>query len=97
MYYFAYGFKKLCPPLYALQVAEQALVNAGFSVFDPVAAGKVTLGGTQVADGAMVTVVAMDCEGEPLWSSTASAQVTWQSLLPGPTPKGWPAPSIKPE
>ncbi len=63
MYYFAYGFKKLCPPLYALQVAEQALVNAGFSVFDPVAAGKVTLGGTQVADGAMVTVVAMDCEG----------------------------------
>lgn len=62
MYYFAYGFKKPIAPLLALQVAQQAMV-AGFNVFDPVAPGKVTLGGTQTQAGVMVTVVAMDCEG----------------------------------
>jgi hypothetical protein len=63
MYYFAYGFKKPIAPLLALQVAQQAMVNAGFTVFDPVAPGKVTLGGTQTQAGVMVTVVAMDSEG----------------------------------
>ena len=63
MYYFAYGFKKPIAPLLALQVAQQAMVSAGFTVFDPVAPGKVTLGGTQTQAGVMVTVVAMDCEG----------------------------------
>jgi hypothetical protein len=63
MYYFAYGFKKLIDPLLALQVAQQAMINAGFTVFDPVAPGKITLGGTQTQAGVMVTVVAMDCEG----------------------------------
>ena len=63
MYYFAYGFKKPIAPLLALQVAQQAMVNAGFTVFDPVAPGKVTLGGTQTQAGVMVTVVAIDCEG----------------------------------
>ena len=63
MYYFAYGFKKPIAPLLALQVAQQAMVSAGFTVFDPVAPGKITLGGTQTQAGVLVTVVAMDCEG----------------------------------
>ena len=50
-------------PLLALQVAQQAMVSAGFTVFDPVAPGKITLGGTQTQAGVLVTVVAMDCEG----------------------------------
>ena len=63
MHYFAYGFKKPLAPLFALQIAQDAMVNAGFTVFDQVAPGKVTLGGTQAEVGVMVTVVAMDCEG----------------------------------
>lgn len=39
------------------------MVNAGFTVFDPVAPGKITLGGTQTQAGAMVSVVAMESEG----------------------------------
>ena len=64
MYYFAYGFKKPIAALLALEIAQHAMVNGGFTVFDPVAPGKITLGGTQTQAGVMVTVVAMDCVGE---------------------------------
>lgn len=63
MYYFPYGIKKPIAPLLGLQVAQQAIVNAGCTVFDPLAPGKVTLGGTQTQVGVIMTVVAMDCEG----------------------------------
>lgn len=63
MNYFAWAFKKPALPLPVLQYAQGALIDSGFTVFDPVAAGKPTLGGTHVAAGVMVTVVAMDCEG----------------------------------
>ena len=57
MYYFAYGFKKPIAPLLCLQIAQQNLANAGFTVFDPVQPGKVTLGATHTDAGVMVTVV----------------------------------------
>lgn len=63
MYYFAYRIKKPIAPLLALQVAQQAMVNAGCTVLDLLAPGKATPGGTQTQAGVMVTVVAMDCEG----------------------------------
>ena len=63
VYYFAYGFKKPIAPLLCLQIAQQNLANAGFTVFDPVQPGKVTLGATHTDAGVMVTVVALDCEG----------------------------------
>ena len=63
MYVFAYGLKNLLAPLYALQIAQQVLVNNGFEIFDPVQPGKVTTAGNHYGVGVMVTVVAMDCEG----------------------------------
>ena len=63
MYYFAYGFKKPIAPLLCLQIAQQNLANAGFTLFDPVQPGKVTLGATHTDAGVMVTVVAIDGEG----------------------------------
>ncbi len=63
MYVFAYGLKNLLAPLYALQIAQQVLVNNGFEIFDAVQPGKVTMAGNHYGAGVMVTVVAMDCEG----------------------------------
>lgn len=63
MNYFAYAFKKPAPPMPVLEYAQGAMIDAGFTVFDPVSPGKVTLGGTHVPAGVMVTVVAIDCEG----------------------------------
>lgn len=63
MNYFAYAFKKPALPLAVLEYAQGTMIDAGFTVFDPAAPGKVTLGGTHVPAGVMVTVVAMDCEG----------------------------------
>lgn len=63
MNYFAYAFKKPALPMPVLEYAQGVMIDAGFTVFDPVSPGKVTLGGTHVAAGAMVTVVAIDCEG----------------------------------
>ena len=63
MFVFAYGLKNHLAPLYALQIAQQVLVNNGFEIFDPVQPGKVTTAGNHYGVGVMVTVVAMDCEG----------------------------------
>jgi hypothetical protein len=63
VYVFAYGLKNLLAPLYALQIAQQVLVNNGFEIFDAVQPGKVTMAGNHYGAGVMVTVVAMDCEG----------------------------------
>jgi len=63
VFVFAYGLKNLLAPLYALQIAQQVLVNNGFEIFDAVQPGKVTMAGNHYGVGVMVTVVAMDCEG----------------------------------
>lgn len=63
MNYFAYAFKKPALPMPVLEYAQGVMIDAGFTIFDPVAPGKVTLGGTHVPAGVMVTVVAVDCEG----------------------------------
>lgn len=63
MNYFAYAFKKPALPMPVLEYAQGVMIDAGFTIFDPVAVGKVTLGGTHVPAGVMVTVVAVDCEG----------------------------------
>lgn len=63
MFCFAYGYKCLLPPLMALQVAQQTLVDAGFEIFDPVQPGKITTAGNHYGVGVMVTVVSMDSDG----------------------------------
>lgn len=63
MNYFAYAFKKPALPMPVLEYAQGAMIDAGFTIFDAVAPGKVTLGGTHVPAGVMVTVVAMDSDG----------------------------------
>ena len=63
MFVFAFGLKNYLAPLYALELAQQVLVNNGFEIFDPVQPGKVTTAGNHYGVGVMVTVVAMDCEG----------------------------------
>ncbi len=63
MFCFVYGYKCYLPPLAALQVAQQVLVNAGFEIFDPLQPGKITIGGNHYGAGVMVTVVSMDSDG----------------------------------
>ncbi|MFM7207924.1 MAG: hypothetical protein ACKO4T_14780 [Planctomycetaceae bacterium] len=63
MFCFAYGYKCLLPPLAALQVAQQVLINSGFEIFDPVQPGKITTAGNHYGVGVMVTVVSMDSDG----------------------------------
>ena len=90
MYVFAYGLKNLLAPLYALQIAQQVLVNNGFEIFDAVQPGKVTMAGNHYGAGVMVTVVAMDCEGgaaivinsfTPTQASVESARTMLDAVL----------------
>lgn len=62
MFAFATAIKSHLAPLVALQVAHQVLAGSGFQVFDPVCAGKITVGGEHAA-GVLVTAVSIDCEG----------------------------------
>jgi hypothetical protein len=59
---YAAAIKTYLPPLNALDIAQQLLIQSGFQMFDPLQPGKVTVCGEHPA-GVVVTVVSIDCEG----------------------------------